>query len=99
MLITLLVDRNAIPLLSESFGISEQYARVSQMIFLVLYAFGCELWAPWSEEFGRWPILQISLFLVNIWQIPGALAPNFGTVIAARALVSQILGLLCRQAK
>jgi MFS family permease len=51
-----------------------------------LPAFGCELWAPWSEEFGRWPIMQLSLFLVNIWQIPCALAPNLGTIVACRAL-------------
>lgn len=49
---------NNITPLSEHFGVSEQAARVSQCVFLVLYAFGCELWAPWSEEFGRWPILQ-----------------------------------------
>ncbi|RYP21170.1 hypothetical protein DL767_009316 [Monosporascus sp. MG133] len=45
-------------------------------MFLITYAFGCELWAPWSEEFGRKPILQASLFLVNIWTLPVALAPN-----------------------
>lgn len=56
------------------------------MIFLVLYAFGCELWAPWSKELGRKPILQLSLFFVNIWQIPVGLAPNFGTIIVCRAL-------------
>ena len=59
---------------------------MGQMIFLVAYAFGCELWAPWSEEIGRWPVLQISLLLVNIWQIPCALAPNFSTIIAFRFL-------------
>lgn len=77
---------NAIPGISEEFGVSAQAARCGAMIFLVMYAFGCELWAPWSEEFGRWPILQLSLFLVNIWQIPVALAPNFGTIMAFRAL-------------
>jgi MFS family permease len=77
---------NAVTPLSEHFHISEQAARVGQMIFLVTYAFGCELWAPWSEEFGRWPIMQLSLFLVNIWQIPCALAPNFGTIVICRAL-------------
>ncbi|KAI9867090.1 MAG: hypothetical protein M1830_005857 [Pleopsidium flavum] len=56
------------------------------MIFLVAYAFGSELWAPWSEELGRWPVLQLSLFLVNIWQIPCALAPNFGTIVVGRFL-------------
>ena len=33
----------------EAFGVSAQGARCGAMIFLVLYAFGCELWAPWSE--------------------------------------------------
>lgn len=77
---------NAVTPLSEHFQVSEQAARVGQMIFLVAYAFGCELWAPWSEEFGRWPIMQASLFLVNIWQLPCALAPNFGTIIVGRFL-------------
>lgn len=56
------------------------------MIYLVFYAFGCELWAPYSEEFGRWPVLQLSCFLINIWQIPAALSPTFGALLAARAL-------------
>ncbi|KAG6003927.1 hypothetical protein E4U21_001606 [Claviceps maximensis] len=77
---------NAIPGMTEEFGISDQAARCGAMIFLVLYAFGCELWAPWSEEFGRWPVLQLSLFLVNVFQLPVALAPNFATVMVGRAL-------------
>ncbi|KAN0083843.1 Major facilitator superfamily domain containing protein [Elaphomyces granulatus] len=71
---------------SEHFHISAQTARVGQMIFLIAYAVGSELWAPWSEEFGRWPIMQLSLFFVNIWQLPCALAPNFGTIIVCRFL-------------
>ncbi|RDA95364.1 hypothetical protein CP533_3541 [Ophiocordyceps camponoti-saundersi (nom. inval.)] len=77
---------NAIPGISQEFHVSEQAARCGAMIFLVLYAFGCELWAPWSEEFGRWPVLQASLFLVNVFQLPVALAPNFASVMVGRAL-------------
>ncbi|KAL2074659.1 hypothetical protein VTL71DRAFT_8438 [Oculimacula yallundae] len=77
---------NAIPGITEHFNVSAQAARCGAMIFLVLYAFGCELWAPWSEELGRWPILQLSLLLVNIWQLPVALAPNFATILVGRAL-------------
>ncbi|KXH54732.1 major facilitator superfamily transporter [Colletotrichum salicis] len=77
---------NAIGGISEEFNVSAQAGRCGAMIFLVLYAFGCELWAPWSEEFGRWPVLQLSLLLVNIWQIPVALAPNFATIMVGRAL-------------
>lgn len=77
---------NAVPGIHEDFHVSKQAARCGAMIFLVFYAFGCELWAPWSEELGRYPILQASLFLVNIWQLPVALAPNFGTILVGRAL-------------
>ncbi|KAB8611448.1 hypothetical protein FH972_025953 [Carpinus fangiana] len=72
--------------IEERFDISAQAARCGAMIFLVTYAFGCELWAPWSEELGRRPILQASLFLVNIWQIGAGLAPNFGALLVFRAL-------------
>ena len=77
---------NAIKGIGKEFHVSEQAARCGAMIFLVLYAFGCELWAPWSEEFGRWPILQLSLGLVNLWQLPVALAPNFASIMVGRAL-------------
>lgn len=80
---------NAVTPIAEHFGVSEQAARVGQCIYLVMYSFGCELWAPWSEEFGRWPILQLSMFLINIWQFPAAFAPNFGSIVVARALVRQ----------
>lgn len=77
---------NVVTPLGKHFGISEQAARVGQMIFLVAYAFGSELWAPWSEEIGRWPIMQLSLALVNLWQLPCAIAPNFATIVVCRAL-------------
>ena len=77
---------NAIPGIEKEFGVSAQAARCGAVIFLILYAFGCELWAPWSEELGRWPILQLSLGLVNIWQLPVALSPNFATIMVGRAL-------------
>jgi MFS family permease len=77
---------NAAVGISEEFNVSMQAARCGAMIFLVLYAFGCELWAPWSEELGRKPILQASLFLVNVFQLPVALAPNFASIMVGRAL-------------
>ena len=77
---------NAVQPMSTEFGISEQAAKVGQAVFLISYAFGCELWAPWSEELGRWPIMQLSLTFVNIWQIPCALAPNFGAIVVGRFL-------------
>ncbi len=38
---------NASKGISKEFGVSVQAARIGAAIFLVTYAFGCELWAPW----------------------------------------------------
>ncbi|KAF2220865.1 major facilitator superfamily domain-containing protein [Elsinoe ampelina] len=81
------VDQLAAPKEEGGFARSPQSARIGQAVMLIFYAFGCELWAPWSEEIGRWPVLQASLFLVNIWQILCALAPNWGSILVGRALV------------
>ncbi|KAL8732370.1 MAG: hypothetical protein Q9166_002768 [cf. Caloplaca sp. 2 TL-2023] len=75
---------NAVGGLVDAFHISAQAARVGQAVFLIAYAFGCELWAPWSEEFGRRSVLQMSLGLVNLFQVPCALARNYGTMICGR---------------
>lgn len=62
------------------------------MAFLVAYAFGCELWAPWSEEWGRKSILQWSLGLVNLWALLAGIvaythpAGGIGAIILFRIL-------------
>ena len=58
--------------------------------FLILYGIGCELWAPWSEEFGRFWVMQISLGAVNLWQILAGASTSWSMVLAAR-----LLGGLC----
>lgn len=77
---------NSVSGLSKEFGISAATARQGGAVFLILYALGCELWAPFSEEFGRKGVMIISLGLVTVWQIPCALATNWSTLFAARAL-------------
>ncbi|KAF2636849.1 MFS general substrate transporter [Massarina eburnea CBS 473.64] len=61
-------------------------ARMGMVAFLVPYAFGCELWAPWSEELGRWKIMQLSLLGVNASILICALSPTFGGVLAGRVI-------------
>lgn len=80
------VYANSVPGLRKTFELPNSEPRLGQMIFLVSYAIGCELWAPWSEELGRKWVLQGSLFLVNLWQIGAALAPSFWSVFAFRLL-------------
>ncbi|KAH7028017.1 major facilitator superfamily domain-containing protein [Microdochium trichocladiopsis] len=77
---------NGIPGIAKEFGVTEEAARWGAAAFLIAYAFGCELWAPWSEEFGRKIILQCSMFMVNVFGILATVAPNFGAILAARTL-------------
>ncbi|KAL8998970.1 MAG: hypothetical protein Q9169_002076 [Polycauliona sp. 2 TL-2023] len=77
---------NVVDGLVERFHITAQFARIGQAVFLIAYALGCELWAPWSEEFGRRLVLQSSLGLVNLFQLPCALAKNYNTIIVNRVL-------------
>ncbi|KAI1169535.1 major facilitator superfamily domain-containing protein [Nemania sp. FL0916] len=77
---------NGIPGIAQEFDVSKATARYGAALFLITYAFGCELWAPWSEEFGRKGVLQLSLLLVNIWTITVGLAPNITTVLVGRSL-------------
>jgi hypothetical protein len=43
---------NAVPGISEEYGVSAQSARLGAAIFLITYAFGCELWAVCSSLFS-----------------------------------------------
>ncbi|KAF2805269.1 MFS general substrate transporter [Mytilinidion resinicola] len=80
------VFSNAVQPIAKDFNVSEDYVRKGQMIFLLSYAFGCELWAPWSEELGRKNVLQTSLGLVNIWQIMCATSKGVPQILAGRFL-------------
>ncbi|RYO84001.1 hypothetical protein DL762_005871 [Monosporascus cannonballus] len=72
--------------LAGKYAVPASRARLGQFLFLFAYGFGCEFWAPWSEELGRWPTQQASLFLVNLWQILSALSPGIGGVLVSRVL-------------
>ncbi|KXT07785.1 hypothetical protein AC579_4307 [Pseudocercospora musae] len=74
------------PFIEEHFQKTSEQANIGQMLFLVLYAFGCELWAPFSEDFGRKWVLFSSLFLVFCWQILLGASPTFTAILVARAL-------------
>ncbi|RAR15709.1 MFS general substrate transporter [Stemphylium lycopersici] len=81
------VYSNAIGRLNDHYHLGSNHftnARAGMAWFLILYGFGCELWAPWSEEFGRWPIMQFSLFTVNMWQILASTSTAWHQVLIAR---------------
>ena len=78
------VYSNAVEPLNNHYSIPN--ARNGMVAFLITYAIGCELWAPWSEEIGRFPIMQLSLGLVNASQLLSALSTNFKMVLAGRVI-------------
>jgi MFS family permease len=78
------VYSNAVEGIDSTFGISN--ARLGMTAFLIPYAIGCELWAPWSEELGRWPIMQASLALTNLSILVCALTTNFQGIIGGRIM-------------
>lgn len=87
------VYSSAINPINEHYNLSDDHftnARAGMAWFLILYGFGCELWAPWSEEYGRFRIMQMSLFTVNMWQILAAASKSWHHVLIAR-----LLGGLC----
>jgi len=55
-------------------------------MYILGFAIGPMLLAPLSEYFGRNPVYIISWFVLVIFQIPLALAPNIGTVIVCRLI-------------
>lgn len=55
-------------------------------MYVLGYAVGPVLLAPLSEYFGRQPVYAVSWFLLFIFQLPMALAPNIGTIIVCRFL-------------
>lgn len=58
---------------------------MSPVSFYVLgYAIGPVLLAPLSEYFGLQPVYVVSWFLLFIFQLPLALAPNIGTILVCR---------------
>ncbi|KAI0871093.1 major facilitator superfamily domain-containing protein [Hypoxylon argillaceum] len=73
--------------MAKAFNVSHQTTVTGAAVFLITYAFGCELWAPWSEELGRRCVLQGSLLLVNLCCLPVALASPNGitSILVGRA--------------
>lgn len=78
---------SAIPLLMVALGMTLSRARGGMAGCLTAYGIGSELWAPWSEEFGRKRVMQLSLGLVNVFQVVSVFAPSGAVMVTARTLL------------
>ncbi|KAI9039329.1 MFS transporter [Aspergillus affinis] len=74
------------PAIASEFGVSSEVTTLCLSLYVLGYAVGPVLLAPLSEYFGRQPVYVVSWFLLCLFQMPIALAPNIGTVLVCRFL-------------
>ena len=77
---------------SREFGVSRTASVLGLTLFVLGYAFGPMVWAPMSEipQIGRNPVYIGTLVVFVIFQVPTALAVNFGMLLAFRFLTGFI---------
>jgi multidrug resistance protein len=73
-------------LIQEKYDVSLEIAILTCSIMVCGFAIGPLLWSPLSEIIGRRPVYIISLTLYTIFNIPCALSPNIGGLLACRFL-------------
>ncbi|HYG90002.1 MAG TPA: multidrug effflux MFS transporter [Azospirillum sp.] len=77
----------ALPDIASTFGVTEPNDR--QLIvtsYMIGFAVGQPFHGPLSDRFGRKPLLAAGLLIFALGSLGAALAPSFGTMLAARAL-------------
>lgn len=74
------------------FGVSQVKATLGLTLFVLGYALGPMVWAPMSEipQIGRNPVYIGTLAVFVLFQVPTALATNFGMLLAFRFLTGFI---------
>lgn len=73
-------------LIQERYNVSLEVAILTCSIMVCGFAVGPLLWSPLSEIIGRRPVYIISLGLYVIFNIPCALSPDIGGLLACRFL-------------
>lgn len=73
-------------LIEAKYDVSLEVAILTCSIMVCGFAVGPLLWSPLSEIIGRRPVYIISLGLYTIFNIPCALSPNIGGLLACRFL-------------
>lgn len=71
-------------LIEDKYHVSQEVAILTCSIMVMGFAVGPLLWAPLSEIIGRRPVYAISLVGYTVMNIPCALSPNIGGLLAAR---------------
>lgn len=70
--------------IQKEFGVSQDLTTLLLALYVLGFAVGPVILAPLSEYFGRRPVYVVSWFILFMFQLPIALAPNYGTLVACR---------------
>lgn len=70
--------------IQKEFHVSAEITTLALSLYVLGFAVGPVLLAPLSEYFGRQPVYVVSWFVLFIFQLPVALAPNIGTILVCR---------------
>ncbi|KAL2840900.1 polyamine transporter [Aspergillus pseudoustus] len=70
--------------IAERFNVSTEVTTLCLSMYVLGFAIGPVLLAPLSEYYGRQPVYLVSWFVMCLFQLPLALAPNIGTIIVCR---------------
>lgn len=70
--------------IQKEFHVSAEITTLALSLYVLGFAVGPVLLAPLSEYFGRQPVYVVSWFILFIFQLPIALAPNIGTILVCR---------------
>ncbi|KAJ5108955.1 major facilitator superfamily domain-containing protein [Penicillium angulare] len=80
------IDSTVIKQGMAAFGVSEVAESLATALFLVAFAIGSLVAAPFSETVGRNPVYISTLSVLMIFTMASGLAPNFGAQLAFRFL-------------
>jgi DHA1 family bicyclomycin/chloramphenicol resistance-like MFS transporter len=82
-----------LPAIAQDFGVSTGSIQLTITLYLIGMAIGQLVYGPFSDRFGRRPVLIIGLSLYVVSMLVGALAADIGVMLLARVL--QALGASC----
>jgi multidrug resistance protein len=75
----------------ETFGVSEEVVILTVSLLVIGFGIGPLIFAPLSEEIGRYPIYVSTLGIAVLFIIPCAVAKNIGTLLVSRFLCGLFL--------
>ena len=77
---------SGIPQLARDLGVGPSDAQLTHSVFMVAFGFGQLVFGPLSDHFGRKPVAAAGFAIYSIGALACMLAPDIGTLLAARGL-------------